>query len=378
MGGRLMNAMQIISLDNTSDSTGGAELSNFDVLCQLRKRGHSITVLAKSLGDLVPKYEENGIPVFLNEVTHVRSHDLRGLGDCASLIWSSLKYGRRGKDGQKRVVYSNDWKSLPLAYAMSRIGSCRMVQHIRIGLGDQLCRQFRFPLQYADMVIGNSKATCDSINHMLKQDKCELVYNGINLRPYMAIPRVYRGDCRILYAGRITPQKGPHLLIKAFAIVHRMLPKSTLFFAGNVPDCDRDYYAQLASEAERLKIPVRFLGHVPDMVGLMSEMDVLVVPSIWQEAFGRVIVEALASGIPAVATNVGGIPEVLGANFSRLLAKSDDPQSLADSVMRAFEWLNSEKNMMELWYSKHQNLALSAPLTKLSPSYWDWDNVPTC
>lgn len=89
---------------------------------------------------------------------------------------------------------------------------------------------------------------------------------------------------------------------------------------------------------------VSYWGHIPDMDRFYRQIDALVVPSLWEEAFSRVIVEAAAYGVPVVANRVGGIPEALGDGgvlIDCVLDPAPDPGELADryaaEIRRLFE-----------------------------------------
>ena len=136
---------------------------------------------------------------------------------------------------------------------------------------------------------------------------------------------------RIGYVGRLEPFKGVDVLIEAVALV----PGSELLVVGDGPE-----HAALARHvAERgLAARVRFRGYAPleELPGLYRSLDALVVPSIetpaWVEQFGRVAVEAMASGVPVVASDSGALPEVLDG--AGLLVPPGDPVALAEALAR--------------------------------------------
>ena len=87
----------------------------------------------------------------------------------------------------------------------------------------------------------------------------------------------------------------------------------------------------------RYKVPdIEFLGYVEPEV-LLSEVDVLVVPSIWHEPFGRVIVEAYAHGVPVVGSNRGGIPELIEEGHTGFLFDPARSESLTTKMQRFIE-----------------------------------------
>lgn len=118
----------------------------------------------------------------------------------------------------------------------------------------------------------------------------------------------------VLFAGRIVPQKGLHVLLRACAPVLRGTGSTLVVAGGPRPRPGaRGYAGRVYRLARRLRVPVRWLGPVPHgcMPAVFRAADLVAVPSQRTEAFGMVVVEAMASGVPVLASRVGGIPEVL-------------------------------------------------------------------
>jgi glycosyltransferase involved in cell wall biosynthesis len=110
----------------------------------------------------------------------------------------------------------------------------------------------------------------------------------------------------ILSVGRLHPQKRYDLLVKAAAQLRTELPSATVVIAGTGPS-----YLDLAAQISAERAPVRLLGHRDDVPDLIAASDVAVVSSDW-EARQLFAQEALAGGLPLIATSVGGLPELVG------------------------------------------------------------------
>lgn len=133
------------------------------------------------------------------------------------------------------------------------------------------------------------------------------------------------------YAGRLETYKGVDVLLRALALT----PGATLQIAGDGPE-----RAALEASAAALGIGdrVTFRGHLGGMLpDFYREVDVLVVPSLptkgWLEQFGRVVVEAMASGVPVVASASGALPDVVGD--AGLLVPPGDPEAIAAALREA-------------------------------------------
>ena len=85
-------------------------------------------------------------------------------------------------------------------------------------------------------------------------------------------------------------------------------------------------------------LPVTWLPRRDDVVSLLRASDVACVPSVWPEPLSRSIMEALACGVPVVATAVGGSPEILKDWMGSLLAAPDDPDDLARHLLEVLDW----------------------------------------
>lgn len=144
----------------------------------------------------------------------------------------------------------------------------------------------------------------------------------------------------LLYAGRLAPEKGPDLLVRAFAAVARAHPRARLRLVGD--GVLRDVLARLAAGLG-VGASVELLGRLPfeRVEAELSTAWALVAPSRWAEPFGLAAVEAVTRGVPVVASAGGGHAETLEDGSTALLVRNGDVDELAaalDAVLtgRAF------------------------------------------
>jgi glycosyltransferase involved in cell wall biosynthesis len=156
------------------------------------------------------------------------------------------------------------------------------------------------------------------------------VFNGVTADEFDPVPRASDAT-DIVYVGEFRHIKGADLLLDAVALLHAGGKPLTLTLAG-----DGEETAALKAQVERLGLThsVRFIGHVKARYGF-SKGKILVVPSRG-DSMPYVVIEAGAAGIPMVAANVGGIPEIFGAHTDALFAPGI-AGAMADTIEIALE-----------------------------------------
>jgi glycosyltransferase involved in cell wall biosynthesis len=159
----------------------------------------------------------------------------------------------------------------------------------------------------------------------LDPDRVKVVHNGVDAARFTARSEPRRpGPPRLAYAGRLHPEKGIHVLQRAFERLERRLPGVELFLAGEGPEQE-----QLAAWARGRA--VRLLGTVRGLGPLFRDIDLLLAPTLVNESFGLSPAEAMCSEAAVVASDVGGLPEVVG-DCGRLVPRGD-ADALADAVV---------------------------------------------
>ena len=154
-------------------------------------------------------------------------------------------------------------------------------------------------------------------------DKVMTIWNGIDLDRF-----AYRGYCPggpIVAVARLSPEKGLDVLLRAMAEVLRTEPRIRLEIAGDGPL--RSDLEGLAAELH-IQANVRFLGEISDVPSLLARASLFVLPS-HSEGISLTLLEAMARGLPVVATKVGGNAEVVVNGETGFLVPPNDPSALA-------------------------------------------------
>lgn len=207
--------------------------------------------------------------------------------------------------------------------------------------------------------------------------RCHTLYNAVDTDSFhpprdVSMPS-YNAD-RLLYVGRISPEKGVHVLIRAFKIVAESRPGLQLHIVGNAtlmpylflwPDRKDQaiasleaFYGKTLFDMVRRQLFLRAKGYLADLAGEIAGDDrivfqgavlhpglielyhraaMLVFPSVWNEPFGMPTAEAMACGLPVVSTCSGGIPEIVEDGRTGLLVARDDVGELARGIRQLID-----------------------------------------
>ena len=195
-------------------------------------------------------------------------------------------------------------------------------------------------------------------------NRCKTVPMGVSPDLFTVAGQAQRQETcpprKLLYVGRISPEKGVHDLLDAFEIICRQYPDATLTVVGPEwvalrehivdPSLDQSLISRLApfyekgylSQLKQRLSPaaakqVTFTGLVPynEIAKYYAAADIYINPSLY-ESFGMSILEAMAAGLPVVTTRVGAVPELLPDQQNGLVVDLANPAAIADAVVQLF------------------------------------------
>lgn len=222
-------------------------------------------------------------------------------------------------------------------------------------------------LKKYDMILVNSQFLRSRVIEMegSLSDRCHVVPLGVNLDMFPSIHEPDRLQNRILerqkrnlggkpvllFVGRLIPQKGLHHLLEAFVEVVKQEPDAKLLIAGSSyygKEIETEYLKKCRKIVEPCATQVEWLGYVPNdqLPSIYQLADLLVTPSVGNESFGLVNLEAMATGLPILSTSVGGIGEVVqdGVN-GKLLSPDILSKRIEKTVLH---WLNNPQLLKEM------------------------------
>lgn len=221
-------------------------------------------------------------------------------------------------------------------------------------------------IRHADMVLSCSEFITERTRAAFPEaaSRCQTVYNGVDVTRFDATNgEDARADTRkraLICVGRITPEKGLHIVIDAFNRLAVRYPDLELCLVGQERITPREFLVELSEDervrsltvfypgsyqkrilgslAPSLASRVTLSGHVghSELAGLYSKAALFINASYY-ESFGIPVAEAMACGVPIVATRAGGVPEIVEDGVSGLLVEPGDAKALERAVAELLE-----------------------------------------
>jgi glycosyltransferase involved in cell wall biosynthesis len=245
----------------------------------------------------------------------------------------------------------------------ARLPNTRIVLHMHCRWLEQLDAPIiERRIDAADLVLGVSNFIAAGVRQRFPSfaRRCSHVYNGADIALFAKPPGVEPIPKQLLFVGRLAPEKGIHVLLDAFQMVLAQHPDAHLKLIGPervfplealFPACDDphvleleeyfrpDMYADLlrAKVSELPSGSVSFLNEGMRFVELVPHYhsaSIFTFPSVCEEACPLPPIEAMASGVPVVATRDGPLPELVEDGRSGLLVERSNVQALADAILR--------------------------------------------
>jgi len=315
---------------------------------QLRVMGGMERVLVKVLNglnnestvsavcDLEPEHEALPCPGLNSEVpVHVIG---RKRGNDPGLVWRMVQLLRRERPD---IVHSHTWGTLCEGYAATRLAGEASFVHGEHGTMELRARNIlvqRWVWSRADALLSVSSQLADRMAEQvgISRERVQVIRNGVDLQKFGSIPSVEarrdlgldNGQFVIGTVGRLVAVKGHETLLAALAEVRRERTNALALIAGEGP-----LRGDLAARADALGVAsaVRFMGERNDVARVLAALDVFVLTS-HSEGLPNTVLEAMAAGLPVVATNVGGVAELVDHDRTGLLVPRSEPLVLARAI----------------------------------------------
>jgi glycosyltransferase involved in cell wall biosynthesis len=325
---------------------GGAERMVCDLVRGLdRDQFHAEVTCLYSAGKFSELLDSAGIPV------RVLALDRRFLPRNWVKTWLGLRHA--GADVIHTHLPESAWYGLPAAYVHRIPVRISHLHSVYLRWSKKARTMDRAVRASASLSVACSSAVRDVARDLGYADaKLTVIPNGVDATRFASLPDQVTArsslqlpqDCPILISvASLYEHKGHSHLFEAMTRLHQDFPQARLLLVGDKHEARR---AALEDTVERLGLQdtVRFLGHREDVPLLLAASDLFVMPSL-REGFPMALLEAGAAGLPAVASSVGGIPEIVADDVTGVLVPPEDHAALADAVRTLLREPNRRRSM---------------------------------
>jgi glycosyltransferase involved in cell wall biosynthesis len=248
---------------------------------------------------------------------------------------------------QPRIVHTNSLKADILGGIAGRLAGLTVIWHVRDRITPEylprlVVRAFQvFATLIPSFIIANSAATlsCLSLGDEPKEQgvmsMCRVVHDGVDPKKYKGtINSTENKPLTIGLVGRISPWKGQDIFIESIYLLHDKYPDVRFLIIGAPTFGELEFEKHVHGLIQQygLNNVVRCTGFEPDIPKFLSSLDIVVHASTIPEPFGQVIIEGMAAGKPVIATNGGGVPEIIVDGVTGILVPMKDPRAMAEAI----------------------------------------------
>jgi glycosyltransferase involved in cell wall biosynthesis len=326
---------------------GGQDRSMVELSEALVGRGHDLRVTYRFPGPFVERYEAIGArPHRIASYMIPPSKPWRGGRSFASAV-------RHGLSVRSDLVYVNQLSDTPWGAAVAVGGRAPLVCHLRLPPPRRYGVQWTVALRAVTRFVAVSDFTkAQHVASGISSEAIDVVRNGVDLAHYRPpTPDERRAardalglddDARVaLYLGRFDAGKGLETLLSAWSGVRALDERARLLLAGAAQFHEQGYaaartYAEGLRTSTSADDSVGWLDHRVDVRPLLWGADLLVLPSEWPEPSARSLLEAMASAVPVVASDAGGMHEFLPAGQAAF--RAGDSAALATRLLSDLGW----------------------------------------
>jgi glycosyltransferase involved in cell wall biosynthesis len=352
-------AIRVLLFDHTA-ALGGGEIALLNLVKCLNPIAVKPFVVLGADGPLVkqlqPIVETHILPLPL-DVKNTKKDKL-GIATLFRIreVFGVLGYVRRLalliRQHDIDLIHTNSLKADIIGGIAGRLSLRPVIWHVRDRIEDDylpgpVVRVFRLLCRIIPTyIIANSAATLrticaddipsesSNVGGIRQNCKGIVVHDGTILPATHVATNKTPGLFYIGLIGRISPWKGQHIFLQAAAKVFKRFPNARFVLIGAALFGEDEYHQEVRQMPRRLGIEevVEFTGFRSDIGQVIDGLDMVVHASTTGEPFGQVIIEGMAAGKPIVATNGGGVPEIVEDGNTGILVPMGDSQAMADAV----------------------------------------------
>jgi glycosyltransferase involved in cell wall biosynthesis len=348
--------VRVLYVNHTAE-VSGAERSLLGLLAGLPDTVHACAAAPR--GPLAAAVEDLGVPVgpIVGTAGSLRLHPLHTPRALAEMSLAASQVRKAARLHGVDLVHANSIRA-GIVLGLARPSGAATVVHVRDCLppGPAAIAAMRLIAATATAVVANSRYTARSVLACAPKARVEVVHNPVDTERWdparidRACARARLGEAgerRVLMGvvAQLSPWKGQTTAIETLRLLreegvdaHLLLIGSAKFVARSTRFDNEAYVAGLRAQVADagLEGRVSWLGEREDVPELVRALDVLLLPSS-EEPFGRALIEAMAMGVPVLATDVGGPPEIIEDGREGYLLSPHEPIAWVRAVCRIAE-----------------------------------------
>ena len=342
----LSDKMRILVISNLYPPhfVGGYELACKEITDKLKKRGYDVMVLTSMFGLEAPAEEYS--------VKRVMDHSY-GNPNALSVLDPPLSAYNEYivKKGiaqfQPNVIYLWNFHGLSMQSVMAAVLNSQ-VPYVFHAMDYHLLPSSlpQWQKESARVFLSNERCQIIAMSEVVRKKFLEagytqthLVYHGVEIHQKRPLAEgivkhgAAKDNFKLMHAGQIRHDKGVHILLGALLKVKETCPEVSLDIFGSG---DKEYESKLSQIIQTYHLPVTFHGPLQreELLKKYADYDAFVFPTLREEPFGIVMIEAMSDGLPVIAPIAGGPAEVIIDGETGLLFKQGDADELAEAIIK--------------------------------------------
>ena len=354
-----MKKHNILFTSLSGQMLGGGQRSLLLLLKRLDRTQFKPFLACPSAGGLTEKARKLGVETHIIKMDRIKSLNLVS-------TWATvLKLKNLIKKKRIDLIHTDSPRQALYAGMAAKQAHLPLVWHVRVSTPEKKSLE-KLLYKRSSKVIAVSKAASQRFRGFeLAADKVIVIHNGVDLTEFspqqldnklrleLDIPE---GWTLVGTLGQLIPGKGQHVLLEAAAKVVEQVSHVKFMIVG---DGDQAYRKKLVNLTKDLGLSgkVVFAGFWEDIHRIMNTLDIVILPSTTHlEGFSRVIIEAMASSKPVIASNSGGNPEAIEDGTTGFLVPPDNPERLAGSILHLVKDETTRKKMGEAGRKRAEKL----------------------
>ena len=305
-----------------------------DIITGIDKVKYSPIFVCPENGPLTESLSQNGIEVIVSKWRSITKSN--GFQFCRDIFSFWKLIGKRNI----KLLHMNEigWRdSLLVAAWLRRIP---VVLHLHVNFNGPIESNWNFRIAAKIIVVAQALKPSFALTPNI-YNKLVTIHNALEIHPFQHAKCIRDKlnlpvNCRVVgYVGQLVKAKGLEVLIVAAKEVLKEFPETIFLFVGRTVKAEEEFPGEIIKYAREngFEKSILFLKPRNDIPDVMKSIDMLVLPT-FAEAFPKVILEAMGAGLPIIASEVGGIPEIIDSYENGILVQPGNSDELSKAILK--------------------------------------------